>query len=239
MGLSIIIRTLNEERNLPYLLGKIKEQFSGDYEVIVADAGSKDKTVDIAHSFGCKVTKGGLPGKGRNEGVKKAQYDLFLFLDADIAIPNDFLRKSLEEFRKRKLDSASFCLVPKDCSNFVKLAFNVFYNWPITIMQKVVAYGAMGILVKKKMFYKVGGFDEDIKLGEDVWFLRQAKKRGRFGIIKSVYITPSLRRFRRDGYLRTGLKHLLSDWHMFLFGPIKSDILHYKFGPYEERKNKS
>ena len=236
MELSIIIPTLDEEKNLPRLLKEIREQTSAyNCEVIIADANSKDRTVDIARQFNCKIVKGGLPGKGRNEGAKNARYDLFFFLDADITIPDDFFKRALKEFQRRKLDSASFRLVPQNCSILVKLGFDIFYNWPITIMQKFIAYGAMGILVKKRMFYEVGGFDEEIKLGEDVWFLRQAKMKGRFGIIKSVNITPSLRRFRRDGYLRTAIKHLLSDWHMLLLGPIKSDILHYKFGPYDKK----
>ncbi len=53
--LSIIIPTYNEEEYLPKLLYSIKEQNFKDYEIIVADAGSIDKTKEIAESYGCKV----------------------------------------------------------------------------------------------------------------------------------------------------------------------------------------
>ena len=51
--ISIIIPTLNEEKYLPLLLASIKEQSfdaaqDKDYEIIIADAGSKDKTLKIA-----------------------------------------------------------------------------------------------------------------------------------------------------------------------------------------------
>ena len=79
--LSIIIPTLNEEKYLPVLLESIKKQkFEGDYELIVADAGSQDKTVEIARNFGGKIVPGGLPAKGRNQGAAEARGDLFLFL---------------------------------------------------------------------------------------------------------------------------------------------------------------
>ena len=98
--LSIIIPALNEEKYLPILLSQIKKQnFSGGkYEIIVADAGSKDKTVEIAKSYGCKVVPGGLPPKARNEGAKKARGELFLFLDADVVLPENSLEKFLKEF---------------------------------------------------------------------------------------------------------------------------------------------
>ena len=61
--LSIIIPTLNEESYLPKLLNSIKKQDFQDYEMIVADAGSKDKTIEIALASGCKISSGGLPAK--------------------------------------------------------------------------------------------------------------------------------------------------------------------------------
>jgi glycosyltransferase involved in cell wall biosynthesis len=111
--LSIIIPTLDEEKYLPILLSQIKKQNFSDFEIIVADAGSKDKTVEIAKSFGCQVTNGGLPAKGRNEGAKITRGEIFLFLDADnIFLPENFLKNLLEEFEKRNLGVASFPIYP-------------------------------------------------------------------------------------------------------------------------------
>ena len=77
--LSIIIPTLNEENFLSWLLESIKRQDFPEREIIVADAGSEDKTVAIAKNYKATVVPGGLPAKGRNEGAKIAKGELFLF----------------------------------------------------------------------------------------------------------------------------------------------------------------
>ena len=82
--LSIIVPTLNEEEYLPKLLESIKKQDFKDYEIIVADAGSEDKTLEIAKKRGCIITKGGSITVGRNNGAKVARGDIFLFLDSDV-----------------------------------------------------------------------------------------------------------------------------------------------------------
>ena len=95
--ISIIIPALNEENYLPRLLGSLEKQNLKDYEIILADAGSKDRTIEIAKKYGCKVVPGGLPAKGRNEGAKAARGDLFLFLDSDLVLPEGFLDAFLQE----------------------------------------------------------------------------------------------------------------------------------------------
>ena len=82
--LSIIIPCKNEEEQLPKLLASIKRQTFTDYEIIVADAHSKDRTREIAESFGARVVEGGMPGPGRNKGALQAQGTHLLFLDADV-----------------------------------------------------------------------------------------------------------------------------------------------------------
>lgn len=232
--LSIIIPTLNEEKYLPLLLKSIKEQDFSNYEIIVADAGSSDKTVEIARAFGCNIIKGGLPAKGRNEGAKVAQGNLFLFMDADLKMPKDFLKKSLREFEERNLDVASYCLIPRTDRKIFKIAFNLFYNWPITLCQNFLAHGSAAILVKKSIFQQVGGFDEDIKLAEDHYFVRQASKIGKFGVIKSTKIFMTMRRFKTDGYFSTLFKYLLCHLYMFSGKPAKSRIFNYKFNHYKK-----
>jgi glycosyltransferase involved in cell wall biosynthesis len=233
--LSIIIPTLNEEKFLPLLLKTIEKQEFKDYELIVADNNSKDKTREIARKFGCRITSGGLPAKGRNQGAKTAKGDLFLFIDADMVMSDGFLKKSVAEFKKRKLAIASYALVPQTKNALVKNAFNVFYNWPITLSQKFSPWGAMAIMVRKDVFEKVGGFDEDIRLAEDHHFVKMAAKHGKFGIISSVKAFMTLRRFEKDGYLRTGVKYLLCGAHMLLKGPVKSDIIKYEFDHYSKK----
>jgi len=228
--LSIIIPTLNEENYLPTLLDSIRSQNFKDLEIIVADAGSKDKTIEIAKGFGCKIIKGGLPAMGRNEGAKVARGNLLLFLDADTILPEDFFEKALKEFKERNLDIASFCLEAKTKSKFKKFLFDAFYNLPILILEKILAHGAQAILVKKEIFEKVGGFDEEIKFAEDHSFMRKAKKVVNFGILRKVRVFSSLRRFEREGFIKTYLKYLLAEIYMIFFGDIKKEIFKYKFG---------
>ena len=56
-SISIVIRTLNEERYLPKVLTAIHAQKNlfGPTEIIIVDSGSTDKTIEIAESFHCKI----------------------------------------------------------------------------------------------------------------------------------------------------------------------------------------
>jgi glycosyltransferase involved in cell wall biosynthesis len=224
--LSIIIPTLNEEKYLPLLLKEIKKQDFSDYEIIVADAGSKDRTIEIAKSFGCKITKGGLPPKGRNEGAKIAQGDLFLFMDADnIFLPEKFLTNLITEFKKRNLGVASFPIYPKG-KKIDKIIYKIYNNF-VNLTQFPTAFNS--VLVKKEIFEKVKGFDEEIRLAEDHYFAWQAAKYGKFGFINTEPVLTSSRRFDREGRLRTYLKYFLAGIYIFFFGPIRSDIFKYRF----------
>ncbi len=226
--LSIIIPTLNEEKYLPILLREIKKQkFKGKYEIIVADAGSKDKTVEIAKKFGCKVVKGGSVARGRNEGAKVAKGEILLFMDADnIFLPEDFLETLLGEFKKRNLDVASFPIYVK--GNWIDKIVYTLYNFWVQITQKFWAFATNSILIKKSLHEKIGGFDENIKLGEDHYYVKVAKKIGKYGFIKTKPVLTSSRRLEKDGRLKTYLKYLLAGIYMALFGPIKKDIFKYK-----------
>jgi len=235
--LSIIIPTLNEERYLPILLKEIKKQnFADDLEIIVADAGSTDKTIEIAESFGCKVVPGGLPAKGRNEGAKIAQGGIFLFTDADnIYLPENFLKNLLEEFEKRKLDVASFPICP-DGNGFDKFAYKI-YNSFVQSIQRFSAYATNSVLVRKNIHQKIGGFDEEIKIAEDHDFAKRASRVGKFGFIKTQPVLTSIRRFERDGRLKTYLKYLLAGLHWLAFGPVKSDIFKYRFNDLKKKED--
>ena len=228
--LSIIIPTLNEEKYLPLLLKEIKKQSFRDYEIIVADAGSEDRTVEIAESFDCKIVPGGLnsPSKGRNEGTRIARGNIFLFMDADnIFLPTNFLSNLLSEFEKRNLDVASFPICPNG-KRFDKLAYGL-YNWWVKISQNFLAHATNSLLSRRKIHKIIGGFDEEIRMAEDHAYVRLAAKYGKFGFIKAEPVITSSRRFERDGRVKTYLKYLLAGAYMIFLGNIKSDIFKYRF----------
>ena len=235
--LSIIIPTLNEEKYLPLLLKEIKKQnFDGGYEIIVADAGSEDKTVKIAKSFGCKVIPGGMPARGRNEGAKIAQGDIFLFMDADnIYLPENFFKSLLEEFEKKNLDVASFPIYPQ--GNGIDKLFYGLYNWWVKSAQKFSVWATNSVLVRKEIFEKNNGFDEEIKIAEDHDFAKRAARVGKFGFIRTEPVLTSTRRFRRDGRLKTYSKYLLAGAYILFFGPIKKDIFKYRFNHLKGKEN--
>ncbi len=234
--LSIIIPTLNEEKYLSLLLREIKKQNFNDYEIIIADAGSEDKTVEISKNYGCKIIQGGLPARGRNEGAKIAKGEIFLFMDADnIFLPEKFLENLLEEFEKRKLDIASFPIYPQG-NGFDKFVYRIYNNW-VNLFQRFSAYATNSVLVKKEIHQKIGGFDEEIKIGEDHIYAKVARKFGQFGFIKTEPVLTSIRRFEKDGRLKTYLKYFLAWVHMIFLGPVKSDIFKYRFNDLKNKKN--
>lgn len=236
MFLSIVIPTLNEEKNISRLLKQIRNSTFTDYEIIIADSHSTDDTVKVAKEFGCIITEGGKPARGRNNGAKIAKGNVILFLDADLRLSSKFLDYAVKEYIERKVSIASFNLYPiKNKFLLNKYTIDFFYNNPQIILQRIFPMGAMGIMIDKKVFSKVKGFDETISLAEDIWLVQQAAKISRFGIIKSADIYMPTRRFDKDGYLRTALKYLFCGIYMFLIGPPKENLFRYDFDHYDKK----
>jgi rhamnosyltransferase len=86
MRVSIVIRTLNEQRHLGALLAKLRQQITPgfDTEVVVIDSGSTDATVSIAKSFGCRITQIAKHefsfGRSLNRGCAFARGDVLVFI---------------------------------------------------------------------------------------------------------------------------------------------------------------
>ena len=86
MSLSVVIITHNEESNLGRTLESVRPLVSDDKgEIIVVDAGSTDRTIEIAKSFGAKVFVEEWKGYAaqKNSAIDKATGDWILSLDAD------------------------------------------------------------------------------------------------------------------------------------------------------------
>ena len=236
MQISIIIPALNEEEYLPKLLESIHKQRFKDLEIIVADAGSKDRTVQIAKAHGCKVSKGGLPGKGRNEGAKVAKGEIFFFIDADAIIPSHFFEQFLREFDRRKLDVAG-CSMKLPGKKKLYRVFEKMYTLYFKATERFYPHATNCIVIRRELHEKIGGFDETIKLGEDFFYVRAAAKQGKFGFIPSVYFYASPRRAEAD-MKKIMTQYFFGELHNIFLGPIRSDIFKYSFDRTAKLKKK-
>ncbi|MFA5420681.1 MAG: glycosyltransferase [Patescibacteria group bacterium] len=235
--LSIIIPTLNEENYLPGVLTDLKDQDFKDFEIIVSDARSTDKTKEIAKDFGCRVVvsdkEKNHPSIQRNMGANIALGDILLFLDADTRLPNnEFIKKTLDDFNKRGLACASFYLKFESDRFFYKFYY-CFYGFFAFLAQyiKPLAVGA-GIVIKKNVHQSINGFNEDIHIGEDQHYCNEASKIGKFRMIKKEKIFFSIRRFEKFGRWKLFFKFLYGALYVLLLGPIKKKIVKYDFGEY-------
>lgn len=97
--ISIIIPLYNKESTIKDSLHTILSQDFLDYEVVIIDDGSTDKSLERINEIRDSRIKvyrksNGGPSSARNYGVKKAQGEWIVFLDAD----DSFLPGALMHF---------------------------------------------------------------------------------------------------------------------------------------------
>ena len=224
--ISIVIPTLNEEKIIEKTLNQFKDLNTIDFELIVSDGGSQDKTVEIAK----KYTKNVLVIKekhtiafARNEGAKIAKGEYLVFLDADVFIknPNDFFRQALLEFEKdKKLVALTAKLkVLPEFETFLDNFFHFIINFIHWLSCNILNFGnASGEfqMIKKDIFLKIGGYNEDLVVSEDIELFLRLSKIGKVKTIWKLIVYHTGRRFHQEGWFRVLYQWLLN-FFSFLF----------------------
>ena len=231
MILSIIIPTYNEEEYLPVLLDSIKKQNFSDYEVIIADANSEDRTREIAEEYGCIVVDGGMPSVGRNNGAKVAKGDYLLFLDSDLKLTEDYLRDVIYEFQMERLGIAITQMKPLSEKSEDKLLHNLANYFMISV-EKIKPHGAgcYGIIVKRELHEKCGGFNEELNFGEDSDYINRLGRVERFKVLRKAKIGVSTRRLEEEGIETLIQQYGKSTLNDFVGKRTDAEELNYNFG---------
>lgn len=239
MILSIIIPTYNEEEYLPVLLESIKQQDFSDYEIIVADADSKDNTVKIAEEYGCIVVEGGMPAVGRNNGAKVAKGDYLLFLDSDLKLTEDYLAKVIYEFKMERLGIAITQMKPLSKKTEDKLLHDLANLFMISV-EKIKPHGAgcYGIIAKRELHERCGGFNEELTFGEDTEYIERLAKKERFKVLRNAKIGVSTRRLEEEGLATLAKQYGKSTVNDFLGIRTEASDLNYGFNHGKEYVSK-
>jgi len=239
--ISVVIPTLNEEKNIVTILNSLAlQKIDEGIEVVIADAHSQDKTKEKALEFKKKfknllIVEGGLPAVGRNRGALASTGDPIFFIDADMVIlEDDFLKKAVDYFRGKNLSIATTYLYPQSKKIIDHILIGI-YNILLRPAKFIRPMGAMCIVASREMFERVGGYPEDVVMAEDHEFVNNCSKKGRYDIIP-LYITMSVRRFDKEGRLKLLLKYLMATIHTLFKGPIKKPIFKYEFASYDKEK---
>ena len=169
-GISIIIPTINESNNLPFLLSDLSiSQKEG--EIIIVDCGSEDKTIDVANIYGAKVHKSQERNRGLqlNIGAKNAKGDWLIFLHADTRLTYDWFRK-LNSFLKGEKNYIYYFKFKINNTKIIYRVLEILVNFRSQYLKQ--PYGDQGLIIHRTTYFKNNGFRE-IPLMEDIDFLKR------------------------------------------------------------------
>jgi len=235
---SIIIPCLNEEHFLPKLLKNLRSQTFTEFEVIVVDGNSDDKTAQVATNFKAKFsinlysTTTRNVSFQRNLGAKKAKAKILIFFDADTQIPKNYLKKIAQAFEKKHPHFLT-TYIKADSYKPSEKIFSFFANLFLrngNIFKIPFSFGAMEA-IKKGAFFDVGGYDINIKFGEDSEILQRLYKYNyKLIVLTNPRYIFSLRRLRSEGTLKPLIQYLQLNFHILLNGfNVPSKII-YQMG---------
>ena len=205
MKISIIIPAYNCEKYIGRCLKSILQQNYKNYEVIVVNDGSTDKTGIISEQFAKKDKRfmiinqenGGV-SKARNNGIMQSAGEYIMFVDGDDLLARNSLRNLVDGARGGVQDIVKGGIIKK--GRFIRLLLR--YPQDIIGNRKMIDSGianavfetdylcpVWGCLYKRSLIQDIH-FNEKIKLGEDFeFFINSILRSQTFTILnKKTYI---------------------------------------------------
>jgi len=137
---SVIIPTMNEEESIGEVMDAVNKALKGmDYEVLVVDTNSKDRTREIATEKGATIIDEPRRGYGRayKTGFDKATGEYIVTLDADCTYPAEAIPDLLAALEKENMDFIS-------CERMTKMEKGAmtpghrFGNWVLKVTMNIL-----------------------------------------------------------------------------------------------------
>lgn len=204
MKVSVIIPTLNEEKYIEPTLKALKKQSLNkkEYEIIICDSYSKDKTVDIAGKYGTKIILTNKKGAGaaRNLAARKANGDILVFIDADTIVEKNFLKEVVNAFKDTEVIGGTCRFLPISTKEEDIIMYNIFayvVKKSIERDKKKKFCPGFCCFYKKDIFNKIKGFKEDV-IAEDHELARRISKHGKLVFLDNTFIYTSSRRINAN-----------------------------------------
>ena len=188
--LSFIVPAYNEEFELGRSIAAIREAANASgqpYEIIVVDDGSTDATPEIAkaeQTVLVQIQRRQIAA-ARNAGAKVARGDVLFFVDADTQISAVHISDALAALTVRYAGGSALVTVDGTIPRWAQIFLRVF---SIIYFGSKLGAGAF-LFTTRENFERIGRFDEQLFIGEEVYFSIALKKIGRFKILSTPIVT--------------------------------------------------
>lgn len=191
MKISVVVPAYNEEKLIGKCLRSILNQTIDrkEYEIIFIDNNSSDSTSQIAKSLGIKPIlytekKGAIWAK--QYGAKKAKGDIIVITDADAVFENSWLESIVKIFDDKKLMIVGGTVMPTSSNPLIMGIFKLSDYFSI-VFQKIGVPFIWGtnMAVRRTAFEKVGGFNTNLKTGDDWELVLRIQKE--YGVRSAKY----------------------------------------------------
>ena len=215
---SILIPAHNEEKYIGKCFVSIKNaslQYPGRVEVIVTANRCTDKTVEIAKFYSARVVYEDAKNLAmiRNAGAKAATGEIIITIDADSCMSQDMLIEIEKEIRTDKSIGGCAKLMMERTSPGI--FFNMHVIATIGAITNGLPRGAGLFWCRKTDFDAIGGFDEKLRVAEDIDFAKRLKQYGKkkkkkFIRLPRAFVITSTRKFDEFGdwmYLKLIVKN--------------------------------
>jgi len=188
--ISFIVPAYNEELELPRSLAAIRaaaEDAKEKYEIIVVDDGSTDATADIARQSGVRLVQiqRRQIAAARNAGAQIARGQILFFVDADTRISSSHVVDAIAALNAGYSGGSARVITDGVIPLWARLCVRVFCT---VYFANNLGAGAF-LFATRKNFDAIGGFDEKLFIGEEIYFSLALRKLGRFKILRAPILT--------------------------------------------------
>jgi glycosyltransferase involved in cell wall biosynthesis len=205
--ISVVIPCYNEEKYIGRCLEAFtKQSTTREFEIIVVDNASTDRTAQVVQQFTSKLPLRLItePRKGRgaarHAGCVAAQGDIILTTDADAIVPPGWIETMAAAFTSPEIIGVTGTCYITDQSWLANMVFNVVQP-TITVLQRLV-FGSFWVLgsnggFRKVVYEQAGGYNPELNSQEDTQFSFLLRKHGTIKYIRQSRVETSGRRFKR------------------------------------------